>query len=188
MLIKCFDHLFLLWCYFCSTQCKTFCFEKKMPTVVFISHWHPSQNLNSLVSFHFLCRQNRLFICSWQPLLSFLPLILFLTQFPKIKSVVKWRCFSFFPAFCLNVSRLLSIRSKTYSYKVIGRNSNLPLRDKNHSACWQHLHFLTFHNSLLTNKWNKQMGKNAASHGQVSCVWDNESSFYFNMESQGWST
>lgn len=159
-----------------------------MPTVVFISHWHPSQNLNSLVSFHFLCRQNRLFICSWQPLLSFLPLILFLTQFPKIKSVVKWRCFSFFPAFCLNVSRLLSIRSKTYSYKVIGRNSNLPLRDKNHSACWQHLHFLTFHNSLLTNKWNKQMGKNAASHGQVSCVWDNESSFYFNMESQGWST
>ena len=131
MLIKCFDHLFLLWCYFCSTKRKNSFVLKKKAYSSFISHWRPSQNLNSLVSFHFLCRQNRLFICSWQPLLSFLPLILFLTQFPKITSVVKWKCFSFFPAFCLNVPRLLPIFSKTYSYKVIGRNSHLPLKDKN---------------------------------------------------------
>lgn len=45
----------------------------------------PLPTLSSLVGFHFLRRQDRLFVRSRQPLLPLLPLVFFLAQLPKVE-------------------------------------------------------------------------------------------------------
>lgn len=75
----------------------------------------PLSKLNSLVRFYFLRSQKRLLVCSWQPLLSLLPLELFLTQFPKDK--IGQSDVFVFPAICPKASTHTSppLPSKTHT-------------------------------------------------------------------------